>query len=513
MEMAKTYTGAFAFISKHLNGDYSLARSYWVNTVLLQVVIILLATLLPAFLGDKFAARYSSASILFLTIFGIAAWVWAISGTWASANKHVSRGGSQGWATTAKVVIVLGMLRTAGEAGNIVESLSEHWKVAIGQQFGPDVTFQVRADGKSLLLTGGINDGTAEALRKALDMAPSVSTIVLQSTGGWIRQGNMIAKIISERGLNTYVEQECSSACTIAFLAGRERAAEPNAQIGFHSFKVVGANSASINLTDTSAVQEVYRAAGLSPMFISKILAVPSEKMWYPSHDELLAEGVLTRMSVGGETAALATSVLTRASLSTEFLKIPAYRAIAMKYPEEYEKLIDKAWAQVQARRPDNEVTAAARAQIGELTSRLLPITSDTTLLNFSIFVAEEVETVGKKSPETCVEMVFPTGKPINIGALVPKGLAQRELALMAEMVNTSDLRNARHFSDAESQKAFQPILERLTTEQLQFLLSPQLREKSPRDACDATIAYLKAINSIPENERAHTIRALYSSK
>src|SRR5262249_7757254 len=153
---------------------------------------------------------------------------------------------------------------------------------------------QVRADGKSILLNGGINDGTAESLSKALDRAPSVTTVVLQSTGGWAREGNLIAKVISERGLNTYVELECSSACTIAFLAGKERSADPTARIGFHSFRSIGAdaNKTSSNAIDAAAAQETYRRAGLSSAFIAKVVATSQDKIWYPSHKELLAESV-----------------------------------------------------------------------------------------------------------------------------------------------------------------------------------------------------------------------------
>jgi hypothetical protein len=34
MKVERTYFGPFAFFSRHFNGDYSLGRSYWVNTLL-----------------------------------------------------------------------------------------------------------------------------------------------------------------------------------------------------------------------------------------------------------------------------------------------------------------------------------------------------------------------------------------------------------------------------------------------------------------------------------------------
>lgn len=512
MEAEKIYSGPFAFFRRHFNGDYSLGRSYWINTFLISLFAPLLGVLMLPWLVENFPARYGSAGVLLVTALGIVAWTWAISGTWASANKHVARGGKQGWASAAKVMIVLGVLRLFGEIGTMTGPLAEHWKVALGWQLGPEVSFQVRADGKSILLKGGINDGTAESLSKALEIAPSVTTVVLQSNGGWVRQGNMIAKVISDRGLNTYVEQECTSACTVAFLAGKERSGEPNAQIGFHSFRSVGVDGSAAEATDIALAQETYRRAGLSPAFIAKVVATPHDKAWYPSHEELLTEGVFTRTSLGGETATLATSTPTREKLATEFGKIPAYAALAEKYPKEFNEIVEKAWAQVQARRPDGEIMEAARGQVGQLTSRLLPIVSDTTLLDFNILIAAQAEVLGKKSPEACVELIFPTGKPINMAALLPRELATQELELMSEMIRTSDPRNAMHVSKQESERVVQLALRSLTPDQIQLLVSEPLRTSSPQDACKAVITYLNALNSIPESDRARSLRAIYSS-
>ncbi|MGC5394069.1 hypothetical protein ACPXAZ_26190, partial [Escherichia coli] len=67
-----------------------------------------------------------------------------------------------------------------------------------------------------------------------------MQTVVLYSAGGWVREGKLVGEVIRRRRLNTYVEQECSSSCTLAFLAGRDRAMDPRAHIGFHTLYTVG---------------------------------------------------------------------------------------------------------------------------------------------------------------------------------------------------------------------------------------------------------------------------------
>lgn len=512
MDTLQNYSGPFAFFRKHFNGDYSLGRSYWINTFLISMFAPLLGILMLPWLGENFPARYGSAGVLLVTALGVIAWVWAISGTWASANKHVGRGGKQFWASAAKVMIVLGVIGMFGEIGNMTGSLAEHWKIALGGQLGPEISLQVRADGKSILLKGGINDGTAEALSKALDIAPSVTTVVLYSKGGWVRQGNMIAKVIAERRLNTYVEQECTSACTIAFLAGKERSAEPNAKIGFHSFRAVGANGKAGESSDLETARNTYRQAGLSPSFIAKVVGTSNDKVWYPSHDEMLAEGVLTRQSFGGETATVATSVPTREKLASEFKKIPAFDTLSLKYPSEFDQIIDKAWAKVEARKSDGEVMAAGREQIGQLMSRLLPIASDASLVDFNALILAQAEALGRKSSTACVELVFPTGKPINTVALLPPELAARELAFMNELIRGSDARHAKKFSKQESERVVMKALAALSQDQVQMLVSQEMRAASPPVACAAVIAYLRALNAIPERDRARSLRAIYAT-
>lgn len=166
----------------------------------------------------------------------------------------------------------------------------------------------------------------------------------------------------------------------------------------------------------------------------------------------------------------------------------------------------------MRARRPDGEVMAAARGQVSQLTAKLLPIVADTTLLDFNLLIAAQAEALEKRSPDACVELIYPTGKPINMAALLPKELVTRESELMSEMIRTSDPRNARRASKQEIERIVQRAMSPLAPDQIQLLVSAQLRSTSPGDACKAVVAYLNALNSIPEGERARSIRAIYSN-
>src|SRR6185295_16614092 len=139
-------------------------RSYWLNSLLILLFAPLLGGMLVPWVSANLPARYGSASVLLLTVLGILAWVWAVTGTWRSANKHVERGGQKPWAVLAQFMIVIGGLRTISGLWRESGALAEHGRVALGMQLGPEVTLQLAPDGKSIQLRGGMNDGTAEAL-------------------------------------------------------------------------------------------------------------------------------------------------------------------------------------------------------------------------------------------------------------------------------------------------------------------------------------------------------------
>lgn len=507
------YTGPFAFFRKHYNGDYSLARSYWVNTLLVSMFAPVVGLVMLPWLSEDFPARYGSAGFLFITALGITAWIWAVSGTWASANKHVQRGGQSGWATTAKVVIVLGLLRTIGDLGNMMPTLQEHMRVAMGAQLGASTKLELRADGRSVLLSGGINDGSAELLDNALQLAPTVSTVVLSSGGGWIREGLMLADVIRKRGLSTYVEGSCESACTIAFLAGSTRAADPSARIGFHASRSIGSTDVAPSSAETAQLRTIYRDAGLPSEFVRQALDTPYNQMWYPPREELLASGVLTRNSLGGETAAMSTAVRSKEALVAALKKTELFAILAERSPKDFENILEAAWGQMQQGATDAEVTTAARAHLLVALPRFLPLARDETLVTYQALMQEQLEALRERDVTACVEMVFPSGHPMKIIGNLPPALAKREMVLMVKMLREADAAYSIKPSPLALERVAQRAAKGMTQEQFVVFSDEAARLNSPPELiCNAAIQFFAGLNAIPVAERGRALRVLYAS-
>jgi hypothetical protein len=147
-------------------------------------------------------------------------------------------------------------------------------------------------DTRAVMLAGAYGRGVAQDLRGHLATHPDAVAVELTGPGGRLGEGMRIAELIEERNLITIVRERCASACTFAFAGGRERIVEGAGRLGFHAS---GSPSVLLEwLKDTTDEDAFLSKRGLSAKFIARANAVSADDIWYPTHDELLAAGVVT---------------------------------------------------------------------------------------------------------------------------------------------------------------------------------------------------------------------------
>ena len=331
------------YLVRHWRGDVSLGVSYWVNS---WGVTLLTAGMLTLILKplDDLSLRWASAAAILLNICAVVVGVWSTVGVWRSAQRHVSRGGSALWAAVAYVVVVLGAIGMASN-GFLYQlpQVKEHWLIATNKDPLGHVELQLTRNRKALLITGGMGVGSAASVEKVLDENPSVTTLMLNSPGGRIGEGIDIASLVRDRGLNTYVEEHCESACTFIFLAGVDRAATDSAQIGFHRAFFPGMNT-KLDARMTKQMLDQYRSAGLSEEFLARVSATNAQDMWYPTHEELVSANVVNRRSLGGELPRVA-KYDSKAYLAFQYAGDPIVRAINDHFRGAADEAASAAWA------------------------------------------------------------------------------------------------------------------------------------------------------------------------
>ncbi|MGE7419021.1 hypothetical protein [Methylobacterium tarhaniae] len=188
----------------------------------------------------------------------------------------------------------LGLAGVAGTQTPAFGGLSRNLEAVIDTASdGPPARVTLGPGGRDVRLWGDLNDGTAARLRRLLDANPGVTRLHLTSDGGLVDEGVAIGDLVAERGLATYVPDYCVSACTLAFVRGRERLIVADSRLGFHAPYEPGLFGQMVQV-DASDERGRYLAAGLEPTFVDQALATPSRDIWIPDPARLRAAGVVT---------------------------------------------------------------------------------------------------------------------------------------------------------------------------------------------------------------------------
>jgi membrane-bound ClpP family serine protease len=246
-------------------------------------------------LADRSTARSVSIAVLVLEPLFLLVWMWSVTGTTVSALRTLFAGPSRLWAIIALLFIALSVIAATQELRRLGPALKEHWAVAAGKQPAESFSITLSVDGRVIEFSGGVNDGAAAAIDRAIADAPKVGTLLLNSPGGWLREGKRMADVVKRYRLNTRVDQECFSACTLVLLAGENRSAGEAAQIGFHRGRSVGESSEQTSRPASGDEAEIYQKAGLRDAFVRHIVSTANDSIWIPTRRELLHEDVLTR--------------------------------------------------------------------------------------------------------------------------------------------------------------------------------------------------------------------------
>lgn len=279
---------------RHWRGHLPLAQTYWLNGFLTNMVIAGLGLAFIALEHTGRSLRLISFGFLLYVLLVLIARGWSLVGIWRSAGRHAARGGSPGWGTVARTIVVFGLLATLGQMPSLALQAKEYGLIAVGRDpIGAPAQITLEEAGKTLEVTGPLSAGVADRLEDVLKSAPAAQTVVLDSDGGRIFEALRMADLIRARGLDTRVEQNCASACTLILLAGKDRSAHRFAQIGFHQPDFPGLSEAEKDgiIADN---RKDYIDAGIAPDFLDRALSTPPTGMWYPTHADMVDAGVLT---------------------------------------------------------------------------------------------------------------------------------------------------------------------------------------------------------------------------
>jgi hypothetical protein len=280
------------YLVKHWRGELSLPISYWVNATLIAGLAPIPLLYLASLTEENGASiQFASLILMVVLVLSILIAVWAIVGTWRSSDNHSYRGGSQGWANAAKFFMFVSALRLLSQIANMGSFVLETSQLAVGVD-SMGAPAKVAVQGQDLTIVGPLALGTSDLVKQALKDHPKVRRVLLNSIGGRLGEATAISKLIAARQMNTAAQGECSSACTMVFVAGVDRSLAAGTKVGFHGPSYPGLGALEINPA-VNIMADSYRAAGLQDSFVTNALAVDPSTLWYPKEHELFEVGVV----------------------------------------------------------------------------------------------------------------------------------------------------------------------------------------------------------------------------
>lgn len=492
--------------------------SYWLNGLLVVLAAIAAGVTLSSLVdGNHVTAGVPMAAALtcFTLVIALLS-IWQLTGTWRSATRY-AESGKRFWGTAAKVVVVLGAIRSAIDLGSMyVPIISEHMKIAMGDPRMGENKFRVLRNGTELEFIGGIKTGTAKEFERMLEAASQVRVVHLNSFGGRISEADLMASEVRKRRLITYVSDRCESACTHVFLAGRERWIGERGKIGFHQPNIPGLE-AKVASELVEKERRDLLSMGLPRDFVAKALGTPSDKIWRPTSEELLAARVISGVSDKSRFASSGhVATLSAAELEEAVVKVPVFAALKRTEPRAFAELIAH-WKDGYSKGlPEEEITTNARALVADVVRRKLPFAPDEKLAEWVDVLVGYMDNLKSTDPESCVALEDDSkGARLksNLAKLYPE-ISSRELSLKQAIIE-ADVTGGRSLPTS---RQVQPYLEKVHAKlarradlRLGLFDKDKLEATEYRPFCELALAFYQELRRLPKNESSTVLRTIYA--
>lgn len=277
------------YIRAHWRGKHSLARSYWINGVLLGFlagagILGLDYVLGKMWLGPGVIVVW----ILLLWSITFVFSIWQLVGVWRCAGQHKVLTGRRFWATLAQVAVVLGWIGLAKSSLNYGKVGWLAFEVAA--ELGP-IDYRVELVDGDIHFSGDITYYSVEMVRELLSSSPDIDTLLINSPGGFTGPAMKLGSLVEQNGLTVIAVTQCESACTMPLVASPRPTVIPGTIIGFH--RAGGVGIPQVEEEAVTALEEYYRAQGVDPEVIQRAISTPFENVWRPSLQQLALYGVV----------------------------------------------------------------------------------------------------------------------------------------------------------------------------------------------------------------------------
>ncbi|MGH8179877.1 MAG: hypothetical protein ACRETR_02760, partial [Steroidobacteraceae bacterium] len=356
----------------------------------------------PNVLDGVLAARLNTAGPLLLLLAGLA----VLPGLWrgtrpdALGRNPAWQGGLRVLAGLCALVLPLTVVSTALNA-------RPFFLIAIGSDPMGQAQIQLLPGGREVEIRGPMGAGVAARLRALIDAHPGVRFVHLNSPGGWVTEGARLARVIHAAGLGTYTATGCYSACVLGFAAGNPRVLNPDARLALHSTSGRDADPIFITLGN-ELYQKVLLRYGVSEELAAWSTSTPSNSLWMPDPQQLLADHLVDRISAEGFSPSgesLAAFASRAARFEARYAFLAELRRVDPPRFEQLDRALRLGFRRGASAAELNEYVATGAAEIER--GRLAAV-ADSGVLQFAVALRSAARALHASDPAQCAAILGP---------------------------------------------------------------------------------------------------------
>ena len=145
-----------------------------------------------------------------------------------------------------------------------------------------------------IVVQGHITHDSDRLFSEVVQASPQLTVVQIESLGGYVNESMAMARLIRSQNLDTVTFNMCASACTLIFVAGRNRYIGPDALFGFHRAGYAGMGSTERLDEADQHMASFYQSMGATSEIGQGTLATPHHSLWKPLQSELFAANYAT---------------------------------------------------------------------------------------------------------------------------------------------------------------------------------------------------------------------------
>ncbi len=289
-----------SYLKAHWLGKLPLGMTLWINLVALLIVI----SYAELFLLSKLATdttQLISQTLFSLFLTRLVIYPWQLIGLLRAIEFDYLERKNIMKTRVLQAFSLLTILFTLVYCLEVIQGTIYYLEqVETYSRPGEKVAYQLNLseNQQHLVIRGDLDIGITTAVRSTLEVHPQIRSVELQSHGGQIYEGRGLARLFTEQEIDTYVYEECSSACTTAFIGGKQRHIGTHGKLGFHQYRVETTKAGQFtHFYNLHAEQQrdlaLFKARGIDQVFLNRVFDQPANRIWFPDHATLRGAQVI----------------------------------------------------------------------------------------------------------------------------------------------------------------------------------------------------------------------------